>query len=930
VRKRIIQSLALLIVMLAASSKCAAADDVDVAWDTTCETHQRVIWSGHHDEIPAGVTCYLPVNRPNQAVVADNAFFDEGLTADSRCMIYSNRRTYLTYLGETDKREKYSDMPVYVVAKDEESGKWGDPVCLGPSGTSFDTHYFPVIVADNRGYLHVFYGCHNTAMKYRRSLKPNDITSWTDEITLGGMVSYPRAFTLPDGRIYVFARGREYLENRCISFIYSTDYGRSWSDWNIVAFNDLDESARAYLAGLVVDKNQNPTRLHIAFYFTEKPVGIETGWAKECFYAYSDFDPGYPEGFHRWRKSRGDFCGVTGSSPMTSALTEIVTRSENGHERERSITNLYLDRNGKPHIIIVQSPFGGDRWNYYLADAFNPGREWKLNRFGKSLNMPVWHARQGTSPMVDEKGSVHVFCVACPKHYKIYLPTSDGNHSDWSRSDEQSEAFALVDDDIIATDLDTTCLYASSDGAKVSLRTEVNLPETAKILAVDVSYIARSLSGESAALEPFLTFDSTEWYADRQPIDSLYFSSDWPVKGHGEYHHTWKENPATGRGWRFDDLGNIEFGLMFRSQFDSVEAAVTRVQLRVLVMQGDQDPDWFTGEIMEFYTSGDRKKWNYRILPTELSCGLPMLNLAVKSEHMAEIAYVAGSKIYGLHYNADDMSQNIPGGIRLVYDSDEIEQIACDDPGPTCLAFCLPDSIRKNAEGPPGTLYAYTDCHDDTEPKQSASAVFPILAESFESYDSGESIDGKNGWTIEHGSASVFQASQWEATSGPNHNSRVYSGLQSLFCSGIGDSTSVARTVDDDNSNLDVTASLWLDTSGGCRCYMELSDSLGNVFRVGFYGAGRCGVYFDTIWHESAVSGAPSNQYVVKARVTEHGVTASFRGEEICTDNPVITSVKSIRLKTEGTEAYFDQVYVARSVANPGEVELDKANRRNR
>jgi len=347
----------------------------------------------------------------------------------------------------------------------------------------------------------------------------------------------------------------------------------------------------------------------------------------------------------------------------------------------------------------------------------------------------------------------------------------------------------------------------------------------------------------------------------------------------------------------------------------------------VLVMESG-DPDWFAGELMEFYSTDNGTNWDYRFLSQGSSYGLPMLNLTETSDNSgAEIAYVRGNQIFDYRPNVEDRFRSDANDIRLVYDGAEIDRVAVNGPDGKAnhIAFSLPDAISMNSKYPPRSLIAYTGNQNTGQPKQDPSEVFTILAESFESYESGEDIDGLDGWSVSYGSATVYQASRWYAAPIPNHNNRVYAGLQSLFCKGIGDSTEVEMSIGDDVSSIDIELALWLNTSGGCRCYLELADGDNNVFRVGLYGAGRCGVYHDTAWYETDITGAPSNQYVVRARVTDRGVTAWFRGEKICVDNSAISSVWKIRLKTEATEAYFDHITVSKIVPNPGSIGLEKA-----
>lgn len=89
---------------------------------------------------------------------------------------------------------------------DRVTNGWSEPVTLGPG---IDNHARPTITVDSQGYLHVVLGGHNTMMFSRRSVRPNDSSSWTkpEPVDLG---TYPMLVCGPDDALICTARPKDH------------------------------------------------------------------------------------------------------------------------------------------------------------------------------------------------------------------------------------------------------------------------------------------------------------------------------------------------------------------------------------------------------------------------------------------------------------------------------------------------------------------------------------------------------------------------------------------------------------------------------------------------------------------------------------------------------------------------------------------------
>lgn len=135
--------------------------------------------------------------------------------------IYYNNRTYIIW----------QTLDPYIIEFRHGNENWFGPYQIGTNPLSGDDHGPPAILRDTLGYLHVFYGCHNSKIQYARSTNPNDITAWTDKGEIGGAMStYMKPMLASNGNIYVFHRCCGTAVSGEHAYIKSTDNGDTWGE----------------------------------------------------------------------------------------------------------------------------------------------------------------------------------------------------------------------------------------------------------------------------------------------------------------------------------------------------------------------------------------------------------------------------------------------------------------------------------------------------------------------------------------------------------------------------------------------------------------------------------------------------------------------------------------------------------------------------
>lgn len=86
---------------------------------------------------------------------------------------------------------------------DRKTQSWSPTYTVGPA---YDNHGGPSLASDNSGYLHIVYYPHHHPFHYRRSVRPNDASEWTEETQFGQKCTYSSLVCLPDDTLLIACR----------------------------------------------------------------------------------------------------------------------------------------------------------------------------------------------------------------------------------------------------------------------------------------------------------------------------------------------------------------------------------------------------------------------------------------------------------------------------------------------------------------------------------------------------------------------------------------------------------------------------------------------------------------------------------------------------------------------------------------------------
>jgi len=256
----------------------------------------------------------------------------------------THNRTYVVY-----QDAGYDPKIMYF---DHTTETWSLPVKVAESPID-DNHGCPALLIDQNGYLHVFYGCHATAMKHAKSDSAEDISAWTVQADVDANATYPIARIASNGDIYVFYRSGDLS-----AFRKSTDDGATWEAE--VAFINLGAGRGVYQGQVVIGSDDS---LHIIWCNFVDAITDR----QNIYYAYST------DGGSNWKAKDGTDLGavITLAEANANCLVYDSTGDPaviysapwtmSGHG-----CDLRLDASDEPFITFVHGK-AGDEWQIGFA-----------------------------------------------------------------------------------------------------------------------------------------------------------------------------------------------------------------------------------------------------------------------------------------------------------------------------------------------------------------------------------------------------------------------------------------------------------------------------------------------------------------------------------------------------------------------------------
>ncbi len=277
----------------------------------------------------------IRVNYERQLYFAENGMADPLFPANYPPAVYYNGKTYIVWQGD-------AGYDPYIACYDHATNTWSDAVKVGTNPLAADPHGAPAILVDNSGYIHVFYGAHDTNLKYAKSDNPEDITAWTAQADPTTGCSYP--MVLPDnGNIHLTYRKAD-LER---AYRLSDDNGATWgAAQTIIETTNVDDIIYSVMMELY------GTKLHMVWKYYDPPE------SKNVYHAYLDTADG-----HMYSMDGTDL-----GTSITEAESNANCIAIDSGEYDTHPFAMHLDGDGYPYIIVnIETDTGRDirftRWN---------------------------------------------------------------------------------------------------------------------------------------------------------------------------------------------------------------------------------------------------------------------------------------------------------------------------------------------------------------------------------------------------------------------------------------------------------------------------------------------------------------------------------------------------------------------------------------
>ncbi|HMP10021.1 BNR-4 repeat-containing protein [Hydrogenophaga sp.] len=269
-----------------------------------------------------------------------------------------------------------------------------------------DAHNSISMGVDNKGFLHVCFDHHASKLRYRRSLQPLSVESWTDDLPMTGLhedkVTYP-TFILPRAGYALTMLYRDGTHNRGSARLkYYDETNQVWRDKGTPILSGVDQkpwTSNAYWNHPAIGTDGS---LHLSFVWRTGLIGEDQ--------LVNNINVGYawsPDNGHHWYSLQGQPYQV----PITPVTAETIWPTPPGCNLINQCS-MALDRYNMPHIAFYGNDAEGIPQYQHL---WHDGKVWHHQfvscrhhtfqlRGGGTLQIPI----SRPEILVDEGNNVYL------------------------------------------------------------------------------------------------------------------------------------------------------------------------------------------------------------------------------------------------------------------------------------------------------------------------------------------------------------------------------------------------------------------------------------------------------------------------------------------------------------------------------------------
>lgn len=319
--------------------------------------------------------------------------------AEDTVMYYARQKTQI-YHGEYDEssdstfivysagiKNGLSACSPYIISYDHSSSAWSAPVKIADAPVEPDSHYYPQLVTDDQGYLHVFHSFHNNHdILYAKSQIPGDISSWDISYLENTETStYGAAFSAANGDIYLLFRCRDGSnpDYEPEYFMKSTDTGLYWSKQILIDPAPVTDHWGTIYTKSVHYEETPQEGLHIVFAVHQ----YHNSYFNEHYYIFFNFED------DNIYSADGNNLGPALESAEFSEC--LLFEYDESKPFFNTRTAVALDADHSP-VVFFNKEVGGDQHLLY-AKWDSAGAEWDISDTGLPYVYPFEAERNAAS-----------------------------------------------------------------------------------------------------------------------------------------------------------------------------------------------------------------------------------------------------------------------------------------------------------------------------------------------------------------------------------------------------------------------------------------------------------------------------------------------------------------------------------------------------
>lgn len=277
--------------------------------------------------------------------------------AEANKIVTVGNRTHVAWLDSPSEGFR-----VRVRTLNRENREWSPVYTIGEA---HDNHGGPALTVDSEGYLHIAYFPHHHPMRYRRSLRPNDASEWTDYEQVGQTTTYPTLVCGPDDTLYLTCRESSKTEP-WVSNLYTRKKDGAWEGPRPILQAEHMGYAH-FMDGLAWSPDHKTLHLSCRIYDNNPGRGHTIGYLRS-----EDFGD-------TWTRSDGTPVGL----PATAMTVDAVTQNRDDEKANLRGGGLIVLPNGKPCVICSDTrtevpetwlaiPGGNGSWQNHMLRPYLP------------------------------------------------------------------------------------------------------------------------------------------------------------------------------------------------------------------------------------------------------------------------------------------------------------------------------------------------------------------------------------------------------------------------------------------------------------------------------------------------------------------------------------------------------------------------------